>query len=106
MNQKGSNYYEMSRKIQIQRFRKKRCWNFCKCTRSKIEYPAKYILKLDEVGEEGIEERCFKVALDSVFVPKIINTKIYDEVTIQFNIQFSKNGTVSLIPEDLKTLTK
>ena len=72
----------------------------------KIEYPAKYILKLDEVGEEGIEERCFKVALDSTFVPKIINTKIYDEVTIQFDIQFSKNGATTLIPEDIKTLTK
>lgn len=85
---------------------KKEAGTFVNAQGQKIDYPAKYILKLDEVGEEGIEERCFKVALDSTFVPKIINTKIYDQVTIIFDIQFSKNGSTSLIPEDIKTNTK
>lgn len=93
-------------KFRYRGLEKKDAGTFVNAQGQKIDYPAKYILKLDEVGEEGIEERCFKVALDSNFISKIINTKIYDEVTIEFDIQFSKNGSTSLIPVDLKTLTK
>lgn len=93
-------------KFRYRGLEKKDAGTFVNAQGQKIDYPAKYILKLDEVGEEGIEERCFKVSLDSTFVPKILNTKIYDEVTIEFDIQFSKNGSTSLIPVDIKTITK
>ena len=85
---------------------KKEAGEFINKEGQKIEYPAKYILKLDEVGMEGVEERCFKVAIDSSFVAKAIATKVYEEVTIEFEIQFSKTGTVSLIPADIKTTSK
>ena len=93
-------------KFRYRGLEKKDSGTFVNAQGQKIDYPAKYILKLDEVGEDGIEERCFKVALDSTFIPKIINTKIYDEVTIEFDIQFSKNGVTSLNPIDIKNISK
>ena len=72
----------------------------------KRDYKAKYHLKLDETTEDGIVERVFKVELDSPFVPKILSIKPYEDFIIQFNINIYKNGSVSLIPEDIITSTK
>lgn len=72
----------------------------------KIDYPAKYILKVDEIGQDGIEARGFKVAIDSTIVPKLVNIEPYSDVIIDFDIQFTKSGAVTITPADVKLLNK
>lgn len=58
------------------------------------EYKAAYVLKVDEIGEDGsINERKFKVAEDKVL---LINTlkemKAYDRINIIFDVRIYASG--------------
>ena len=83
---------------------KKEAGEFVNPQGQKIEYPAKYLLKVDEVGDDGIFERSFKVALDSDLIPQLSGIKPYTDVEIDFDLQFIKSGSISLTPISIKSI--
>ena len=83
---------------------KKEAGDFINDKGQKVEYPAKYLLKVDEVEEEGFSERSFKVALDSDLIPQLSGIKPYTDVEIDFDLQFIKSGSISLTPISIKSI--
>lgn len=62
-----------------------------------ISFDPKYNLKVDEVTENGVFERIFKIPVDSKILETLLILKPYDKVTIEFDIAFYSNG-VRVIP--------
>ena len=63
-----------------------------------ISYNESYKLKVDEITEQGINERIFKVAIDNVNVLNALKTvKAYDNIDIEFDLEIYSNGC-RLIP--------
>ncbi len=69
-----------------------------------IEYDASYRLKVDEITENGIDERIFKIPLKSRQLYEDLKAlKHYDAIVLEFDIVFSNSvGTVKLIPIDFE----
>lgn len=67
----------------------------------KVEFSSRYALKLDEVGDEGVFERIFKVDLDNPIIEQLTPHKLYDDVTIEFDLQFTSNGSPKLTPKNV-----
>lgn len=63
----------------------------------KIDYKASYKLKVDEMTNLGIQERVFKIAIDSVLLPQITKLEPYTDISIDFEVQIFGN-TCRLIP--------
>ena len=84
---------------------KKEAGEFINSQGQKVEYPARYNLKVDEVGDEGISERSFKVALDSDLIPQLSGLKPYQDVELEMDLQFTKSGSISLVPTSIKPVT-
>ncbi len=63
----------------------------------KIPYKASYALKVDEITEDGIFERTFKLAVDSPIVKDFQALEAYTDVIIDFEVKFY-SSTVSLVP--------
>lgn len=57
-----------------------------------IPYKASFKLKLDEITDNGIQERIFKIATDSVLVSQFKDLKPYQDVCIDFEVQLYANG--------------
>lgn len=66
-----------------------------------ITYKPSYSLKLDEMTEEGIYERIFKIADDSALVPSLQQLKPYQDITLEFDV-FLYANSVKLVPCSLK----
>ncbi len=62
-----------------------------------VEYKGSYALKVDEITEEGIFERIFKIALDSPLVQDLADKELYSDIILDFDVKFYSSG-VGLIP--------
>lgn len=62
-----------------------------------IAYKGSYALKVDEITEEGIFERIFKIALDSPLVQELADKELYSDIILDFDVKFYSSG-VGLIP--------
>ena len=67
----------------------------------KVEYSSKYAFKLDEIVDEGACERIIKVELDNPIIMQLKSHKLYDDVTIEFDLQFTSNGSPKLTPKNV-----
>ena len=85
-------------KFKYKGIEKKDAGTFVNAQGQKIDYPARYALKVDEVGEGGVFERVFKVAIDSPILAQLTNKEIYADMILEFDIQFSQNGTPKITP--------
>lgn len=66
-----------------------------------IKYDGSYVLKLDEVTEEGVYERKLKFPLKNTsLLDKVKNLKVYDEINVNCDVAFF-NNQVKLIPIDV-----
>lgn len=66
-----------------------------------IKFDGSYVLKLDEVTEDGVFERKLKFPLtNTLLLDKVKNLKVYDEVNVLCDISFY-NNQVKLIPIDV-----
>lgn len=66
-----------------------------------ITYKPSYSLKLDEMTEEGIYERIFKIADDSALVSSLQQLKPYQDITLEFDVILYANS-IKLVPVALK----
>ena len=66
-----------------------------------ITYKSSYSLKLDEMTEEGIYERVFKIAEDSALVSSLQQFKPYQDITLEFDVILYANS-IKLVPCALK----
>lgn len=66
-----------------------------------IIYKPSYSLKLDEMTEEGIYERLFKIADDSALVSSLQQLKPYQDITLEFDVILYANS-IKLVPVALK----
>ena len=62
-----------------------------------VPYKGSYALKVDEITEDGIFERTFKIALDSPLVGQLRDKEMYSDIILDFDIKFYSSG-ISLIP--------
>lgn len=62
-----------------------------------IVYKESYSLTLDEETENGIYVRTFKIATDSVLVPKLLQYKPYQDIVLEFDVTFYGNS-IKVIP--------
>lgn len=69
-----------------------------------IEYDASYRLKVDEITENGIDERIFKIPLKfKTLYEDLKALKPYEAIILEFDIVFSSSvGTVKLVPIDFE----
>lgn len=58
----------------------------------KIEYPASFALKVDEISKDGISERVFKLPMDSNLIPQLSSLRPYDDIIMYFDIKFYASG--------------
>ena len=80
-------------KFRFIELRKRDAGSFTNANGQVINYPASYLLKLNEKTERGIEERQFKVAEDSPLVPQIKEYNEYDEIILDFEVEMFSNST-------------
>ena len=57
-----------------------------------INYKDTYNLKVDEVTENGIYERIFKIPTESELVEPLLITKPYTDITLEFDVIFYGNS--------------
>lgn len=57
-----------------------------------INYGESYSLKVDELTDKGVQERIFKVAIDSPLIPQLAQKQLYDEILIEFDITLYSSG--------------
>lgn len=62
-----------------------------------VPYKGSYMLKVDEITENGIFERTFKIALDSPLVAELKDKEIYSDIILDFDVKFYSSG-ISLVP--------
>lgn len=67
-----------------------------------IPYEAKYVLKLDEKTEQGIQERIFKLPTNSPLIPELQQYKEYSDIVLEFDVQMSTNYT-RIVPTAIVT---
>lgn len=89
-------------KFKFKELVKKDGGKFTNAKGDEIEYKPSYSLKVDEVTENGIFERVFKIALDSPLVEKLQNVKPYTDISLEFDINLY-NNSVRLIPLDIRS---
>lgn len=58
-----------------------------------IPYKESYKLKVDEVTGEGVKELVFKIAPDSVLIPKLREMKIYEDIQLLFDVLIYSSGS-------------
>lgn len=57
-----------------------------------ISYKESYALKVDELTDNGIYERTFKIPVDSEIVQELLIKKPYSDITLVFDIIFYGNS--------------
>lgn len=57
-----------------------------------VSYRESYILTVDELTDNGIYERKFKIDIDSNLVEELLIKKSYSDITITFDIVFYGNS--------------
>lgn len=62
-----------------------------------INYKECYNLKVDELIENRVYERQFKISIDSPLVPELMALELYEDITIDFDLRFYGNN-ISVIP--------
>lgn len=62
-----------------------------------IQFKESYALSVDEMTENGIYERKFKIAVDSPLVQDLLIKKPYSDIAITFDVQFYGNS-IKAIP--------
>lgn len=62
-----------------------------------ISYKESYSLKVDELSENGICERTFKIPVESEIVQELLIKKPYSDITLTFEIFFYGNS-IKAIP--------
>ncbi len=65
-----------------------------------INYPASYVLKLDEKTERGIQERTFKLPVDSPLINSLKEYTPYSDIMLDFDVVFY-NNSIRVIPTDI-----
>lgn len=85
-------------KFKYKGFEKRDGGDFVNPQGQKIEYQPKYVIKVDEIGQEGVFERIFKVPLESALIPQLSNKNLYDDITLEFDIQFTSKGIPTITP--------
>ncbi len=66
-----------------------------------IKYNASYKIKVDEITDNGINERVLKFpAENDALFQKIITLKPYDDITLDFVVELTNNGC-KVTPIDL-----
>lgn len=66
-----------------------------------ITYKSSYLLKLDEMTDDGIYERGFKIASDSELVAPLQKLQPYQDVTLEFDVILYTNS-IKLVPIAIK----
>lgn len=74
-----------------------------------IEYPETYILKVDEIGDKGINERKFKFPYsNSDLFNELKALNPYEKIEISFDTYFNStdnvNSNVRIVPVDFEIL--
>ena len=57
-----------------------------------ITYRPSFSLKVDELTENGIFERIFKISEDSPLLNSLVNFKPYDDIVLDFDVKFYASG--------------
>ena len=57
-----------------------------------IQYKESYVLTVDEITDNGIFERKFKIPTDSELVQELLIKKPYSDITVTFEISFYGNS--------------
>lgn len=65
-----------------------------------INYSDSYALKVDEISEKGIEERIFKLPVDSPLINSLKEYTAYSDIILDFDVVFYGNS-VRVIPTDI-----
>jgi len=67
----------------------------------KVKYEGSYVVKFDEITDSGAIERKAKFKLDNVgLFTRFKGLKIYEKIEITFDLVFSNNNSVRLVPTD------
>lgn len=70
----------------------------------KIKFAPCYQIKVDEMVEGKVEDRTFKFSIDNKYLfNKFKNLEIYDNVSIDFNVEIYKTS-VKLVPIEVDSL--
>ncbi len=65
-----------------------------------INYSDSYALKVDEISEKGLEERIFKLPVDSPLINSLKEYTAYSDIILDFDVVFYGNS-VRVIPTDI-----
>ncbi len=57
-----------------------------------VSYKESYSLKVDEITDNGIYERTFKIPVESELVQELLIKKPYSDITLTFDIIFYGNS--------------
>lgn len=66
----------------------------------KVAYKESYSLKVDELTENGIYERVFKIPSDSTLIRDLDNKALYSDIILEFDVACYSSG-IRLIPTQL-----
>lgn len=59
-----------------------------------IEYNPSYTLKVDEMTDNGIMERVFKLPVDSDMIPLLSELDLYQDIEIEFEVTIYSSRVV------------
>lgn len=62
-----------------------------------IKYNSCYLLNVDEIKEDGVYTRQFKIAKDSPFLKELKDVELYQDIVIEFDIIIYRSN-VTLVP--------
>ena len=88
-------------KFKFKELTKKEAGEFKNSNGEIIKYDERYALKVDEITENGIYERIFKIAVNNQIIEQLQGLKPYQDIVIEFEVQFY-NTSIRVIPVALK----
>lgn len=65
-----------------------------------IKYDESYSLKVDEVTENGIYERTFKISVNSPLINQLKDLKPYNDITLEFDVNIY-GSNIKIVPVTL-----
>ena len=57
-----------------------------------VKYKESYKLKVDEMTPQGMFERTFKIASDSVLIPELMKYGVYQDIHLIFDVMVYASG--------------
>ena len=66
-----------------------------------INYKEGYKLKVDEMTADGVQERSFKIAIDSVLIDLLKDMPLYKDIKLEFDVKLYNNGSCRVVPVGL-----